>query len=185
MCLNYFSRSSYSSKYFILPCCAHDFDKKVNLNDCLCSVMYMYIGVWDVRFGPGQPGCLGRSVGKGICSECRALWVQIPTWGNSFSFFHCLGCLSFFLYFFLSFFLSLSFHLKCHHVHFSCSNVLSVSWHHSGENTMPAILSSSSIGAEDEGTPSAWSALVTQPLIKHKHFKIISSGLKCLNSCLI
>ena len=60
-------------------------------------------------FGPCQLGCLGSSVGKSICLDCRVLWVQIPPDATHFHFFICRRCLSFFL----------SFHLKCHHLYFN------------------------------------------------------------------
>ena len=46
-------------------------------------------------------GCLGSSVGKSICPECRVSWVQIPPEATHFSFFH-LPQVSVFLSYFLS-----------------------------------------------------------------------------------
>ena len=62
--------------------------------------MYMYTGVWDVWFGPCQLSCLGSSVGRASVrsTECRGFESHLRQ--LSFSLFHCLRCLSFFLSFF-------------------------------------------------------------------------------------
>ena len=63
-------------------------------------------GVWNVWFGPCQLRCLGSSVGRASVrsTECRVFEFHLRQ--LSFSFSHCLRCLSFFLSFFLSFYIS-------------------------------------------------------------------------------
>ena len=61
-----------------------------------CSHRCMRCLIWT----PSHLGCLGSSVGKSICLECRVLWVQIPPEATHFSFFH-LSQVPVFLSFFL------------------------------------------------------------------------------------
>ena len=86
--------------------------------------MYIHVDVWDVWFEPSQLGCLGSSVGKSICPECRVSWVQMPPEAIHFSFIH-LPQVPVFLSFFLSFFLCIS----NHHVY--CSELWDSSMAHS------------------------------------------------------
>ena len=68
-------------------------------------------------FGPCQLSCLGSSVGRASVRSTECCGFESHLRQLSFSFFHCLRCLSFFLPSFLSSFLSTSPITSCMYIY--------------------------------------------------------------------